>query len=102
MQYIIHFYLKENLLIDDLEPGKTYYDPRIFALAKYPQKCSGLLPETYDLLNLSRFLLNCIYSENLDYLPYSYYRTYAEDSLKFGHLINDTNYFKEYLKEIGN
>lgn len=93
------FYLKENLLVDDLEIGKEYYDPRIFALAKYPQKCSSLLPKTYDLLNLSRFLLNCNYSENLDYLPYSYYRTYTEDSLNFGRLINDTNYFKEYFRK---
>jgi hypothetical protein len=69
------FLLKENLLLDDLEPGKQYYDPRIFALAKYPDKCSNLLPETYDLLNLARFLLNCNYSENLNYLPYSDYRT---------------------------
>ena len=94
-----NFYLKENLVLDYLEPGKAYYDPRIFTLAKYPNECSHLLPKTYDLLNLVRFLLNCNYSENLDYFPYSYFRTYAEDSSSFGRLINDTDYFKEYLKK---
>lgn len=93
------FLSKKNSLISKLDDN-IYYDPRVYALAKYPINCSKLLPKTYDIINLSRFLLNCNYSENLEYLPYSYYRTFAENSLEFGSIVEDTKYYKEYSKKI--
>ena len=91
---------KENRLMDDMEDVSPYYDARIFTLIKFPKNCSHMIPKTYDTLNLVRYLLNCNYSQKLNYLPYSHFRTYPEHSKNFGSLINNTKEVMEYLNKV--
>lgn len=94
-------YLKyESRILDNLTDNKPAYDPRIFTLIKFPKKCSNISPKSYDTLNLVRYLLNCNYSQNLDYLPYSHFRTYGESSKNFGKVFDVTISVKKYLNKI--
>jgi hypothetical protein len=91
---------EETTIINTLETSNYYYDPRVFALIKFPKKCSNRTPEIFDTLNIIRFLLNCNYSEKLNYLPYHFYRTYSEDSENFGKLVDGTKDVKKYLNKL--
>ena len=90
---------KESRLMDNID-GRAYYDARIFTLIKFPKNCSHMIPKTYDTLNLVRYLLNCNYSQKLNYLPFSHFRTYPESSKNFGSLINNTKEVIEYLNKV--
>lgn len=93
---------EDERLMDDMddEVNPVYYDPRIFTLIKFPEKCSRIAPKVYDIISLVRYSLNCNYNEKLDYLSYSYYRGYSEDSKKFGNLIDNTKDVKRYLNKL--
>ena len=92
--------LYDNTIMNHLETSTYYYDPRIFTLIKFPKKCFNTAPENFDTLNIIRFLLNCNYSEKLNYLPYYFYRTYSEDSKNFGKLVDGTKDVKKYLNKL--
>ena len=94
----------ESRIIDGLIEINTLqdnyiYDPRIFTLIKFPKNCSYIAPKSFDTINLVRYLLNCNYSQKLDYLPYFHFRAYGADSKHFGKLINVTKNVKKYLND---
>ena len=90
---------KESKVMGGVLDGDRMYDPRIFTLIKFPKNCSYIAPKSYDTLNLVRYLLNCNYSQKLDYLPYFHFRAYAADSKNFGKLIDVTKNVKKYLND---
>ena len=91
---------EESRFMDGILENEGMYDPRIFTLIKFPKNCSDIAPKNYDTLNLVRYLLNCNYSQNLDYLPYFHFRAYGEDSKNFGKVNDITKSVKKYLNKI--
>ena len=96
------FMLKEENRFAEgmVDNDALHYDPRIFTLIKFPKNCSNIAPKNYDTLNLVRYLLNCNYTLNLDYLPYSHFRAYGESSINFGKVIDITKNMKKYLNKV--
>ena len=94
-----HMLKEENRFAEGILDNESMYDPRIFTLIKFPKNCSNIAPKNYDTLNLVRYLLNCNYTLNLDYLPYSHFRAYGESSINFGKVIDITKNMKKYLDE---